>query len=462
MKRVLLVLPSYRFLYESTIIRAGAVYSPILSLATIAGMLTSRGIDVRILDLNKSSDEDLAALIKTFDPGYAGITFATPLAEEAFRLAGLIRRVKKEIVIIGGGAHSSAMPLQVLTSSDIDVACMGEGEYALLDIVNDKPCEDIEGIAFKRDGECPVSRNVSSVKDLDSLPFPAWKLFDLAHYKTTRLLARKSPVAMMETSRGCPYACIYCSKKIFGRTFRAKSVRRVVDEMEYVLSCGFREVHIIDDCFTYDIERAKSICKEMLKRKISLSWSTINGIRVDNIDRELMHLMRKAGCYRVCFGIESGDDAILKKVHKNQTCDRSRQAVRTARQAGMEIFGFFMLALPGETRESMQKTIDFAKELDLDMAKIAITIPLPGTALFEELERTGNLKSIEWSKFNFYVPAREVYTHPTVDWDTVDVYFKKFYRDFYLRPGFIMKRFLRDLSRGTLIDDMKSALQTKW
>lgn len=461
-KKIMLILPSYSFIYEGTPIKAGAMYSPSLGLANIAGSIKSKGHIVTIIDMNKRSEKEFLTLLKSFDPDYVGISFVTLLFEEAIRLANLVKKIKKRVIIIGGGVHPSSMPKEVLESSAIDIVCIGEGEYSIIDIISEKPWEDIQGIAFKKNGNCCISPYQGFIKDLDRLPYPEWSLYNIKEYKTTELLTRANPSGWIETTRGCPYGCVYCNKSVFGKKFRTKSSKRVVDEMEYMLASGFKEIHIADDCFTFNIERAKDICEEIIKRGLKFPWATITGIRADRVDQELLNLMKISGCYRVYYGIESGDDNILKLIKKGETCEDVRMAVKISKRAGLEVFGFFMFALPGETEETMQKTIGFAKELDLDMAKVAITIPLPSTPYFDELNKSGKIKDTNWSKYNLYLPARELYDHPNLDWDIVEHFYKRFYREFYLRPRYITKRFFRSLLNGQLISDIKHFLKTEW
>ncbi|MFH1541428.1 MAG: radical SAM protein [Elusimicrobiota bacterium] len=461
-KRILLVYPSYSFIYEGSTIKPGAIYSPPLGLATIAGSLVSKGHSVKIDDLNKIDEKTFLADLHSFNPQYVGISFTTPLTEESFRLVKIVKEANKNIVVIAGGVHPTSMPHDVLESSEIDIICLGEGDYSIIDIVEGKPLEDIVGIAFKQNGNCYVSQRREFIKNLDDLPYPAWRLFNLQNYKTTKLLTKANPTGWIETSRGCPYGCVYCNKNVFGKNFRTKSIKRVVDEMQYMLDCGFKEIHISDDCFTVNIERAKGICEEIIWRNLRFSWATITGIRADRVDQELLILMKRAGCYRVLYGIETGNDDILKVICKGETCEDIRKAVKMSKKAGLEVYGSFMLALPGETEKTMQETINFAKELELDIAKVSITIPLPSTPYFEQLSMMGKIKEKEWSKYNFYFPARGLYDHPTLDWDIVDIYYKKFYREFYFRPRFILKRFFRSLISGQLINDIKSFIQVKW
>jgi len=283
-KKILLTCPSYGPVYKDTIFQAGS-YPPSLSLATIAGALVHQGHDVRILDLNKHGRADLVNLIKSFSPGYIGISFSTPLAEEAYLLAGMAKKIKYDIVVIAGGAHPSAMPREVLESSDIDVVCIGESDYSVIDAMTKDSMALTEGIAYKDEGGKIILHKEKNrfIEELDSLPFPAWHLFKIKEYKTNRFIARTNPAGFIETSRGCPYGCIFCNKRIFGRNFRAKSVKRVVDEMEYMLSCGFHELHIVDDCFSFDIERAKNICAEILKRRLKFLWVTSKPARVPRL-----------------------------------------------------------------------------------------------------------------------------------------------------------------------------------
>jgi len=171
------------------------------------------------------------------------------------------------------------------------------------------------------------------------------------------------------------------------------------------------------------------------------------GIRADKVDYELLGLMKEAGCYRVCYGIESGDDAILALVQKGETLEEIRKAVKMSRENGLEVVGFFMLGLPGETKETMQKTIDFARELDLDFAKASITIPFPATPYFEELDNNGKIKAVKRSKFNTHFIPGGLYDHPTLSWGTVEAYYRRFYRKFYLRPTFVLRRLIKNIFR---------------
>lgn len=457
-----MVEPSYSFMYEGTVIKQGAVYAPNLGLATIAGALVAQGANVAVVDLNKDSERTFLNFLNNFNPEYVGLTFTTPLFSEALRLARLVKQIKKNVIVMCGGPHPTAMPQEVSGFPEFDIVCIGEADYSVSEVVHGKPLKEIPGIAYKENNDVYISPAVDVIRNLDGLPFPEWGLFTLSQYKTTQLLARNNPIGLIETSRGCPYGCVYCNKKIFGTEFRAKSVKRVVEEIKYMLRCGFKEIHIADDCFSFDMPRAKMICEEICKQGIKFSWAMTNGIRVDRVDLELLRLMKKAGCYRISFGVESGDDQALIAIHKGTTTSITRNAVEQAKKAGLEVFGFFMIGLPSETEVTMQKTIKFALELDLDMAKISVAIPFPGTNYYDDLKRNRKLKEAPWSKYNCYRMPRDIYDHQNVTWDVVESYYHKFYRKFYFRPKYISKRIVKSLLEGRIISDITNALKTRW
>ena len=198
----------------------------------------------------------------------------------------------------------------------------------------------------------------------------------------------------------------------------------------------------------------------MIKEKIDLTW--ICNSRVDTLTLDMMKLMKKAGCHLIKFGVESGNQEILNKIGKGIKLEQVVNAVKWAKEVGLEVVGFFMIALPGETEKTMQDTINFAKRLDLDMAKLSIMIPLPATAVFDDFKSRNLIKTMQWEKFNYYVIPKEIYDHPNLSWDVIDKYYNKFYKEFYFRPGFILKRFIKGIKSGTIFNDIYVLLRTKW
>lgn len=460
---LLLINPSHESVYRNSKIKAGVPRSPVLSLAAIAPALR-KNHTVRIFDAAIFTDPyaQLRTEIINFKPDYAAITFTTPLYDEMRRIAGLVKEINPRIVTIGGGPHASAMPQETLGDSPLDIVVAGEGDFALSEIIDGGGPDTVPGVFYKKDGRIFKNPARELIKDLDSLPFPAWDLFDLEKYSSSELLARKSPAGWLETSRGCVFKCAYCNKSVFSAAFRTKSAGRVVDEIEYMLGLGFKEIHIADDAFTTNIARAKDICGEIIKRKLSFPWATVTGIRIDGVDKELLELMKASGCYRVYYGIESGNQKVLDTIQKGITLEKIRAVVKLSKEAGLEVFGFFMIALPGETESSMRDTINFAKELDLDMAKMSITVPLPATRLYETWKEEGRIKTADWTKYNLYAIPKDIFDHPNLTWDKIGEYYRKFYLEFYFRPGFIAKYALKSLKQGTMLRDIKYLLGTNW
>jgi len=321
----------------------------------------------------------------------------------------------------------------------------------------------VPGIYYKTSGGKKVFTGKRElIKDLNTLSFPAWNLFDLTKYKNSRLSSRKNPVGHIETSRGCAYQCNFCSKLTFGTLFRTKNVTRVVDEIEFMLNCGFKEIHIADDSFTQNINRAKEICKEIIKRNISFPWSLINGIRVNLVDEEFFYLAKKAGCWQVGLGIESGDQRVLNKINKGIKIHQVTNAVSLAKKVGIDTFGFFIFGLSGETENSLKKTISYSKTLPLSTAKFDICIPYPGTKYFNELNSKKMIISKNWNDYICHQIEKPLFKHQNLSWNIIEKYYKKAFKEFYLRPGYLMGRLKRDLIKGDLIYDVKYFFQTKW
>jgi radical SAM superfamily enzyme YgiQ (UPF0313 family) len=294
------------------------------------------------------------------------------------------------------------------------------------------------------------------------LPFPEYSLFEIENYMIAPAIARKNPVAWVETSRGCVYNCIFCNKSSFGKTFRVKSPERVVEEFLRIIDYGFKEIYIADDGFTTDMDRAKKICDLLIKKGVHIGWSTFNGVRADRLDLELLEKMKEAGCYRIYLGIESGSQKILDRIKKGININQVEDAVNWCKKVGIEVGGLFMLGLPGDSEETMQETIYFAKKLNLELAKAAIAIPLPSTEMFNELEEKGLIKTYDWKNYNYHSIPSLIYNHQSLSWPVVEKYYNKFYREVYLRPEVIKNKLKNSIKNRTLLSDIKTALSVKW
>lgn len=462
MKKILLINLPFEKIYEKTNIRGIAPSTPPLSLACIGGSLIKEGHQVKIFDFNIYGYNNFEQILKDFNPDFVGITFVTPLIREAEKVSKLIKKINNKIIIIGGGPHCSSFPESSIKETSLDIAVIGEGDFVINEIVEGKNLSKIKGIAYKKNNKILINKKRDYIKNLDDLPFPAYSLYEKEKYFVPSAIAKQNPVAWVETSRGCLFGCVYCNKNCFGRTFRVKSPERVAEEFIKIKKFGFKEIHLTDDGFTTDIKRAKEICDLLIEKKVNINWSTITGIRVDRVDFELLKKMKKAGCYRIYFGIESGNQNILNNIKKGIKLEQVRKAVFLSKQVGLEVAGYFMIGLPGETEKTMQETINLAKSLKLDLAKISITIPLPATEMFDELDKKNLIKTRDWEKFKFYSSPSTIYDHENLSWQTIERYYKKFYREVYLNSNFILKRLKKGIKEKTFLSDIKIALNMNW
>jgi len=464
LSRVLLVNPpSAVGVYEKSKIKVAITSAPFVTLATLAGELLREGHEVRIADLMVQSDplNNYRRILEEFQPEYVGITFTTPLFHEAAMLAGMAHELLPGSTTIAGGIHASTLPQESLEEGNFDLVVLGEGEITLAEICAGADPQEIRGIAFRKGNEITLTPPRELIADLDDLPLPAWELHDLSRYRSPHIASRDNPVGYMETNRGCNHYCTFCSQRIFGHSIRSKSSRRVVDEMFRMLELGFRDIHIKDDNFTADIERAKETCRLLIEEKFPAPWALPTGVNVADVDSEFFRLAREAGCYQISFGIESGVPGILSGVNKKQSLEKIREAVKMAHDAGLETVGFFMMGLPGDTVETMKQSIRFAQSLPLTYAKASMTLPFPSSALYRQISKEGRILSEDWRKYNFHSTS-EVWRHENLSWKTIQHYYSLFHRQFYFRPSYIWKRFWRDIRMGQLRDDIKAVLANDW
>ncbi|GAG09913.1 unnamed protein product, partial [marine sediment metagenome] len=267
--------------------------------------------------------------------------------------------------IILGGAHATLLPNETLVSApEIDVVVKGEGENTFIELLQaleyKRPLSKILGISYRKDGKTVSTPERSTNVDLDSLPFLAYHLLPWQRYKPHPPHGRALPFTAMITSRGCPYRCSYCSKPIFGNKFRGQSPERVVEEIAYYKdNFGVKEIAFYDDVFTLNKKRAHAIADEIIKRGLKICWTCET--RVNLVDKELLRHIKQSGCYAIAYGIESASQEILDALNKDITFEQVEEAVGIAQEVGLQIIGYFMIGSPGESPETIAKTIQFAR-----------------------------------------------------------------------------------------------------
>jgi radical SAM superfamily enzyme YgiQ (UPF0313 family) len=457
MGKALLINPSYFRTYGSN--EGGIAFPvyPILSLAALGGALEQRGHDFTILDLSyRAYDPDLLRrVIREEKPDVVAVTATTPLANQMRDISFIAKDISPDILTIAGGAHASALPRETMGESNLDLVACGETDWVLADILDGRDHASIGGL-YRREGDDIVANGPAGLlEDLDDLAMPAWHRYPLeSNKKLSKLAARYTPATTIEFSRGCIFKCDFCgSKNTMGRGYRKKSPERCADEVELAHRLGFREVVLVDDIFTTDNEWAAEVCEAIIRRNVDVAWTCTNGIRVDSANLELFDLMKRAGCYRVYFGFESGNDEVLKAFGKGgrATLEKGITAVELARKAGLEPNGYFMVGLSGDTEATMQDTIDYARTVKLDTMKCGMCVPYPGTPMFKDLHRQGHIKTLDWDNYTVYNRAENIYDHPNLDWDTITEYFEKFYREAYLKNPAYMWRRLRFMVKNNEI-----------
>ena len=382
--------------------------SPPVWLAYLQAVLKQNGVEVKVID------EAAGQKVKNISTDWVGVTVTTPTTKKVY---SLIEKLDEKIVL--GGPHVSIFPQEALQHADKVV--VGEGEKSVLEIFSSNK---------------KVLSN-TLIEDIDTLPFPDWSGLPIKNY---RAATRKHPYLSILTSRGCPHQCVFCYKGIFGNLFRVRSPENIVDEIEMLIDkYGIREIAIIDDSFTISKIRTKKICEEIIARGLDIKWTAPNGVRVDTVDLELLKLMRKSGCYQLAFGIESGNQQVLDMIGKRINLQQIRNAVKWAKEAGIETIGFFMIALPFDTEKTMQETIDFAKELDPTYIQFTITTPYPGTKLYDLVEKEGEFLIKDWSKYGSY-SGKAYYNYGALNSELVERMYKKAFKEIYSRPGYVLKR----------------------
>lgn len=360
---------------------------PPLGLTYIAGVLLREGIEVKILDLlvNNFSLEKIEKEIRGFNPQIVGATSVTMNFPKAIKILRAFKEIDPHVITIIGGPHATFDVEGTLSEPHIDIVVRGEGEETIVELMDvlrrGGDIKKVKGIAFRRDGEIIITPQRPFIPDLDTIPFPARHLLPISKY-----LALGSPCGVI-TSRGCPYSCIFCvGQRMVGKKVRFRKPNLVVDEIEEVVKMGFENLSIDDDLFTLNHKHSFSICEEIIKRKLNITWGAF--ARVDTISKDLLKKMKEAGCRTLCFGMESGNQKILNLIKKRITLEQIREAVRLSRELDYDIISSFIIGLPGESKRTLRETIEFAQSLGEGYG-FHILAPFPGTEVRERAKEYG-------------------------------------------------------------------------
>lgn len=425
------------------------VYVP-LGLAYIAAALEQAGHTVAFIDANAEflSMSGLEKRVRSFCPDIVGLYCATLMINKARKVAQLVKNVDPNIVTVVGGPHLSDYPEMTIEFPEFDIGVIGEGEITICEVVSTIQRKDdlsnIKGVIFKNNSDIVKTPSRNYISNLDAISLPSWHLLPLHKYGD--VLTKTNKYATMMTSRGCPFKCIFCSPQCrLGRKFRYRSPENILEEILALKNnFGIEEICFYDDTFTVNKKRIMKLCSQMIDGKIKIKWECKT--RVDLVDDELLKKMASAGCYRIRYGIESGDNHILRNLNKGITIEQIEDAVAMTKKYNIEVFGYFMLGCPGDTIETMGKTLHLSKQLKIDYANFNImSIRPPGSELFRWAVENEYIESDYWERFTKgedLNPAPPLVTH-TLSSSDLKYFQQKAYIGFYLEPMYLLRSIFR-------------------
>jgi anaerobic magnesium-protoporphyrin IX monomethyl ester cyclase len=391
MVNVALVYPFFQPSKDNSIFRF-----PPLGLGYVAAALKKHGANVELVDCTFLTMQQALERVRRSKPQVVGVYSMFSMKKTSLEIARQLRG-SCDLLVAGG-------PLPTLDPTDFldvfDVATIGEGEETIVDLVDciekGKPVSSVQGVAYKDAGIVRFSAQRGFVEDLDSLPFPARELFDNETYKQHYLKRFGYSTTPLISSRGCPFNCDFCSRPVFGTSFRSRSPENIVSEVEEIAALGYDRVWFADDCFTLKPQQVEQVCKLLVQREVGIGWECLS--RVDTLDVDVARSMKRAGCVRVFFGIESGNDGVLGLMNKRITTVQAKNAVYAAKAAGLQVGAFFIVGYPGESDRTVLDTVRFASALPLDYLSFTLPYPIPGTALYERVKDNGGVLVDDWEE----------------------------------------------------------------
>lgn len=389
---VLLISPPFR----------GLLKEP-LGLYYLAGVLNSGGISTAIMDFNVQLPTRLEfrEYLQHLKPKIVGVTSYTLNFSVAQKIVEEIKRIEPRTVTVMGGVHASALTEEILRDTPaLDVIVVGEGEITFLEmcrkILDGETVDNVDGLAFRKDGKVKINSPRETIKNLDDLPLPNREIMSLEKY----------PVASVQTSRGCPYNCIYCNiNRFYGRRIRLRDPKKVVEECALLIEKYKREkIFFFGDDLTFKSDWVEEFCDEILRRHLKFVWGCLS--RVDNVNLPMLRKMREAGCAEVDYGIDYGDEGILRNLGKEYSIGTVSDAVKWTKEAELFVAAFIIFNVPGESEDTMENTVNLIRKIPVDAVEVNLLTPYPGTQLWANPEKFG-MKIIDYD-FNNYTTKKYV------------------------------------------------------
>lgn len=434
--------------------RSGTIYYPFW-LAYATGVLDQNGFKVRLIDApaeGLTTDEVIAG-VKEVSPQLIVVDTSTPSIYNDLRIAEELKERFPTSFITVVGTHPSAMPKEILSSSDkIDSVARGEYDYTIRDLAlclnNGGNLNSIEGLVFRENGKIIENKPRALIENIDELPFVSQVYRKYLNIRNYFFAASDYPMAMIITGRGCPHKCFFCvyPQTFHSRKYRPRSAQSVVDEFEYIVTNlpEVREIGIEDDTFTVDQKRATEICQLIIERGIKIKWYC--NVRV-NLKLETMKWMKKAGCQLVTVGFESADQGVLNGMHKGITVNQIKEFVDNTKKAGLLVHGCFMAGNPGETMETLEKTLKLAKELNCDTMQFYPLLVYPGTEAYKWAEENNYFTTTDYAQWaTEEATLKCILNLPELSAAEINAFCVRANREYYLRPRYISMK-LKQLVR---------------
>jgi anaerobic magnesium-protoporphyrin IX monomethyl ester cyclase len=416
-----------------------AIFLP-LGIGYLAAVLEENGYIVDVVDCQTThpTQKDLEDKFRLLNPDIVGVTSATLTYLPALNILKAAKSALPNVTTMIGGPHVTVMDEATFSESNsVDIVVRSEGEQTILELArlfsdnNLQNLNQVLGITFQKNDQVIRNPDRPFIQDIDSLPYPAHKHFDVGKYK----ILNKTYLPLI-TSRGCPFNCAFCAGyKMCGRSFRSRSPKNVVDELEWLRDeFGGGAFAFYDDTFTFDVNRAIAICDEIKQRKFDLPWDCRT--RVDKVSRELLAKLRNSGCQLIHFGVESGNQQMLNLMRKGTTVEQNAQAIKWTKETGISVAISLVIGYPTETPEQLQQTIDFIYKTKPDYVYMCEAVPYPGTELYDYAKSLGLELAKDWS---LYHEQTQVFQNTLLPLEELNQTKKKFY-DRYLSPTFYLRK----------------------
>jgi anaerobic magnesium-protoporphyrin IX monomethyl ester cyclase len=411
-----------------------------LGLGYLAAVLEKNQYEVDVIDCQalRFSYDDFKSELSKRKPDIVGMTSTTLTYKSALRITKIVKEVHPNCLTILGGVHVTFWDDKALQECpQLDFVVRKEGENTIIELLDrlekGGDFDDILGITCRKGKEIVRTPDRPYIEDLDSLPFPAHHLWPIE-----RLKKYGDVIFPLMTSRGCVFWCEFCSAvRMFGRGYRMRSAKNVVDEMEKLHNTfGADKFTFYDDAFTVDQSRVEEICNELHKRKLNLTWDC--GTRVDMVTKDLLQKMKDAGCIAVWFGVEAGSQRVIDAMGKGFTAAKTKKAFKLAKEIGLMTIASVVFGFPGETKESAWETIKLVEELDPDDIGYYIATPYPGTPMADYVKKMGWVRVTDFDKYDTATPIFEI---PTMTMQELRELREQAFHRFYLRPTYVLRMF---------------------